>query len=270
MGVITISRGSYSMGKAVAEKVAAQLGYDVVSRDLLLAASERFHVPEIRLVRAIHDAPGILARLRHNKQSYLAFIQAALTERVSQDNVVYHGLAGHLLLWQIPGVLKVRITADLETRVANEMQREGISAREAREILLEDDRQRRKWTQSLHGFDPWDSNLYDLVIRIDRLTVDDAVDFICQTAQREGFRTNDKLLQTMKDLALACRIKADLAEDFPGLGVRSEYGNVIIYTKDKGHAGAALHKRLEAIRKTTSDIYNLEVHTVSSPPREAV
>ena len=270
MGVITISRGSYSMGKAVAEKVAEQLGYDVVSRDLLLSASERFGVPEIRLVRAIHDAPGILARLRHSKQSYLAFIQAALTERASQDNMVYHGLAGHLLLWQIPGVLKVRITADLETRVANEVQREGISAREAREILLEDDRQRRKWTQSLHGFDPWDSNLYDLVIRIGRLAVDDAVDMICQAAQREGFRTSDKLLQTMRDLALACRIKAELVEDFPALGVRSEYGNVIIYTKDKGHVGAALQKRLDAIRKATSGIYNLEVHSVASLPREAV
>ncbi len=270
MGVITISRGSYSMGKAVAEKVAEQLGYDVVSRDLLLSASERFHVPEIRLVRAIHDAPGILARLRHNKQSYLAFIQAALTERVCQDNVVYHGLAGHLLLWQIPGVLKVRITADLETRVVNEMQREGISAQEAREIIMEDDHQRRKWTQSLHGFDPWDSNLYDLVIRIDRLTVDDAADFICRAAQRDGFRTSEKLLQTMKDLALASRIKAELVENFPALGVKSEYGNVIIYTKDKGHAGTALHKRLEAIRKTADDIYNLEVHSVKSIPREAV
>jgi cytidylate kinase len=258
------------MGKAVAEKVADQLGYDVVSRDLLLSASERFHVPEIRLVRAIHDAPGILSRLRHSKQSYLAFIQAALTERVSHDNVVYHGLAGHLLLWQIPGVLKVRITADLETRVANEVEREGISAQEAREIILEDDHQRRKWTQSLHGFDPWDSNLYDLVIRIDRLTVDDAVDFICRTAKREGFRTNDKLLQTMKDLALASRIKTYLVEDFPAVGVKSEYGNVIIYTKDKGHVGTALQKRLEAIRKADSDIYNLEVHTVGSIPRETV
>jgi cytidylate kinase len=258
------------MGKAVAEKVADQLGYDVVSRDLLLSASERFHVPEIRLVRAIHDAPGILSRLRHSKQSYLAYIQAALTERVSRDNVVYHGLAGHLLLWQIPGILKVRITADLETRVANEVEREGISAQEAREIILEDDHQRRKWTQSLHGFDPWDSNLYDLVIRIDRLTVDDAVDFICRTAKREGFRTNDKLLQTMKDLALASRIKTYLVDNFPAVGVKSEYGNVIIYTKDKGHLGTALQKRLEAIRKADSDIYNLEVHSVGSIPREAV
>ena len=270
MGVITISRGSYSMGKAVAEKVAERLGYDVVSRSLLLSASERFHVPEIRLVRAIHDAPGILSRLSHSKQSYLAFIQAALTERASKDNIVYHGLAGHLLLWQIPGVLKVRITADLERRIANEMKREGISAREAREIILEDDDQRRKWTQSLHGLDPWDSSLYDLVIRVDRLSVDDAVDFICKAATLEGFRTTEKMRQKMEDLALACRIKADLVEDLPAVKVSCEYGNVIIYARDKGHAGAVLHGRLEAMHQAIGGIHHVEVHSISNAPREAV
>ena len=52
MSVITISRGSYSRGKEVAEKVAKQLGYECISRDILLEASEEFNIPEIRLIRA--------------------------------------------------------------------------------------------------------------------------------------------------------------------------------------------------------------------------
>lgn len=258
------------MGKAVAEKVAEQLGYAVISRDLLLDASERFHIPEIKLTRAIHDAPGILERFRHSKQSYLAYIRAALTERVSNDNVVYHGLAGHLLLKEIAGVLKVRITANLEKRVANEMQREGISDREARSIILKDDHQRRKWTKSLHGADPWDSNLYDLVICIDRLSQDDAVDFICRAADSEGFRTTDKTMRKMKDLALACRIKAELVEEFPSVGVTCQYGNVIVYSKEKGQGSAKLHKRLDVIRENSSGIYNLEIHSANSMPMDAV
>ena len=63
MPIITISRGSYSKGKAVAEKVAQKLGYECISRDIILEASEEFNVPEIKLIRAIHDAPGILDRL---------------------------------------------------------------------------------------------------------------------------------------------------------------------------------------------------------------
>lgn len=63
-------------------------------------------LPEIKLIRAIHDAPGILERFSHSKQSYLAYIRAALAQRISNDNVVYHGLAGHVMLKGISGVLK--------------------------------------------------------------------------------------------------------------------------------------------------------------------
>ncbi len=102
MAIITISRGSYSKGKEVAEKVAARLGFDCISREVLLEASKRFNIPEMLLKRAIHDAPSILDRLQHSKQAYIAYIRSALTQQVKRDNVVYHGLAGHILLKGVP------------------------------------------------------------------------------------------------------------------------------------------------------------------------
>ena len=269
MAIITISRGSYSMGVIVAEQVAQRLGYSVISRDLLLDASDRFHIPEFKLIRAIHDAPTILERFSHSKQAYLAYIRAALAERVKDGNVVYHGLAGHILLKNIEGVLKVRITADMNYRAAREAKREGISEQEARSILEKDDQQRRRWTKSVHGADPWDSSLYDLVIRIDRFKVDDAVDFICRAVESEGFRATGKSLQMINDMALACRVKAEIVDEFPSLGVTCQYGNVIIYTKDKSH-GSKLQKQLEAVRTKINGIYNLEIHSAATFPPDAV
>jgi cytidylate kinase len=269
MSIITISRGSYSMGVIVAEQVAQRLGYSIISRDLLLDASDRFHIPEIRLIRAIHDAPSILERFSHSKQAYLAYIRAALAERASGGNVVYHGLAGHILLKNIEGVLKVRITADMNYRAAREAEREGISVDEARSILEKDDQQRRRWTKSLHGVDPWDSSLYDLAIRIDHFKVDDAVEFICRAVESERFRETKKSLQMINDLALACKVKAEIVDEFPTLGVTCQYGNIIVYTKDKSH-GSKLHKHLEAVRGKFSGIYNLEIHSAAVFPPEAV
>lgn len=272
MAIITISRGSFSMGKAVAEEVAERLGYDLISREIILDASERYNIPEIKLARAIHDAPGILERYRHTAQPYIAYIRSALVERILTDNVVYHGLAGHLLLQDIPHVLKVRITADLEKRVKNEIDREGITEQLARNIITGDDRQRRKWTKSLYGVDPWDSSLYDLVIRIDKLTLEEAVDFICRAAAGGGFKASEEDLRKTRDLAIACRVKAMLVDDFPNIGVTSDYGNVLIYSKktDHGHGPDRLLKRLDEIRSSVDGIYNLEVHPGSAIPKDAV
>ena len=53
MSIVTISRGSYSRGKEVAETLAERLGYACVSRDILLETCEEFSIPEIRLVKAL-------------------------------------------------------------------------------------------------------------------------------------------------------------------------------------------------------------------------
>ena len=258
------------MGKAVAEKVAEKLNYRLISREVLLDASSRFNVPEIKLEKAIHDAPGILERYRHSRQSYVAYIRSALVERVAEDNVVYHGLAGHLLLTGIPHVLKVRITADMARRVAIVMERDGIPAEEARARIEEDDRQRRKWTHTLYDQDPWDASLYDLVVCIDKLTIDHAVDFICRAAAAEGFQASEKARRKTADMVVACRVKAALVDEFPNIGVTCEYGNVLLYFKGREQMSGKLAKRLEKIRETTEGVHHLETHAGAAMPADAV
>ena len=192
MSIITISRGSYSRGKKVAEKVASDMGYECISRDILLEASNEFNIPEIRLVRALHDAPSVLERFTHGKERYVSYIRKALLQHIQKDNVVYHGLAGHYFLLNFPNVLKVRIIADMEERVKEEVRRENISEEKARYILKKDDDERRKWGLWIYGIDTWDSRLYDMVLHIKNITVNDAAELICQAAQKTSFKTTSE------------------------------------------------------------------------------
>ena len=270
MAIITISRGSYSKGREVARKVAERLGYQVVSRDVLLDALEHFHIPEVKLVRAIHDAPSILDRFSHGRYRYLAYIRSALLQRAVADNLVYHGLAGHLLLKGVPHVLKVRIIADLDARVAAEMAREGIGQGQARELLVKDDAERRKWTQSLYGVDPWDASLYDLVIHIDKLGVDDAAYYIAHAAGLECFQTTPAARQKMDDLALACKVKAALAQaDCVDLAVTCEFGNVLVYGRQRDRRAHRLEEKIKPVVAAIPGINNLEVRTGQPVPPEA-
>ena len=270
MAIITISRGSYSKGKEVAEKVASRLGYKCISREVLLDASEHFHIPEIRLVRAIHDAPSILERFSRNRQAFISYIQCALIRYAKEDNVVYHGLAGHLILKGIPHVLKVRVIADLADRVQAEMEREKISKTEARTLLLKDDEERRKWTQTLYGADPRDSSLYDLVVHIHKLTIEDAVDIICDTVIREPFKTTKQAQQKIEDYAMASEMKAALSDSFDNIGVKSEYGNILVYAKGNDHHIQRIRKKAKEIANKMEGVNDLEVHATQKLPPKSV
>ena len=209
MAIITISRGSYSRAKEIAETLAQELGYACISREILLEASEEFNIPEIKLVRAIEDAPSILDRFTQGKERYLAYIRAAMLKHAQKDNVVYHGIGGNFLLQGIPHVLKVRIVADLDDRVADEMKREGISVSEAREIIQKDDEERRRWALYLYGADPWDPMLYDLVIHLQTVTMNDAVSIIKHMVQLPSFQTTPQSQQLIDNLVLLARLQVE-------------------------------------------------------------
>jgi hypothetical protein len=119
----------------------------------------------------------------------------------------------------VPHVLKVRVLSDMEDRVRLEAERKNIDAEEARRILEKDDEERRKWSQRLYGIDTADPSLYDLVVHIKQLTVDDAVDLICDCVSKELFKTTTESQRMIEDLALSADIQKALMDVGPDIAV---------------------------------------------------
>ncbi len=262
MSIITISRGSYSRGKEVAEGVAEKLGYECISRDFIIEASGEFNVPEVKMVRAVHDAPSILERLGTSKKRYIAYFESAMLNKMKEDNKVYHGLAGHFFLQDISHVLKVRIISDMEDRVALEMAREGISAKEARRILKKDDEERRKWGMSLYGIDTNDPSLYDMVLHIRTVRVEDAVDVICHTVGLEHFQLTEESRKILADKALAASVKVKLIDEYSNAQVTADDGNVKVNIEGLAGQEDSIRKKVKELASDVPGVENLTVNVV--------
>jgi cytidylate kinase len=259
MAIITISRGSYSKGKEVAEKVASKLGYKCIAREVIINASKEFNIPEVKLLWAIHDAPSILDRFTYGKERFISYFQTTLLKAVQGDNVVYHGLAGHFILKDVAHALKVRIIADLEERVRIEMAREGVSENEARLTLKRDDEERRKWSRALYGIDTSDSSLYDMVIHISRVTVDDAVEIICRAVELDSFKTTYESQKALDDLVIAAEVKSALIELKPDIQVYAKDGAVYVGTKSMLVQESDLVAEIERIAAGIPGVKKVEV-----------
>jgi cytidylate kinase len=264
MAIITISRGSHSKGTEIAEKVAQRLGYECVSREVLLAASEHFNIPEVKLIRALHDAPSVLDRFSQGKQRYVAFIEEAFLERMQKDNVVYHGLAGHFFLRGVSHALKVRILADPTDRIRFVMDRDRVSKEEARRIIEKDDHERHKWAMSLYGIDTSDASLYDLVIHVRKISPDDAVDLICHTAQLPGFQTTPESQKAMDDLVLAAQVKSAIIDRWPELSISADNGTVTVRIDAPLIQEHSIREELTPHIKKVPGVREARVHVVPS------
>jgi len=252
MSIITISKGSYSYGTEVAEKLAEKLGYECVSREVLLDASHKFNIPEIKLVKAIEDPPSFLDRLFLGKEKYIAYVRSAFLKRIEKDNIVYHGFAGHFFVRNVPNVCKIRIIADMEYRIRKVVDQEGVSAASAKKIIERIDDARRKWGLHLYGIDTSDADLYDMVFKVDNMNAENVIGIIAHTVQLPCFQISPGARGFLHDLSLEYEIKAHLVEKFPTTRYASAKDGmvtVIIETtlKDKEKVGTEMEGILKGI-----------------------
>lgn len=219
MSIVTISRGPYSQGKKVAEALAEELNYECISREILVEASRYFNIPEVKLARALHDAPSIFDHFQVGRQQYLEYFKSTFFDHMLRDNIVYHGHAGHFFLQKISHVLKVRLNAHLNDRMHEEMKRENCSEEEALQQLKNDDLARQRWSMQMYGKDCRDSRLYDIVLYVDALSVSDIVDILAKTVRKEHFRQTAASHEELRKRSLEAVVKAMAAPVSPGAEV---------------------------------------------------
>jgi cytidylate kinase len=211
MSVITISRGSFSGGKMLAECLSQSLGYRCIDRDVIVQRAACREVSAQELQDAFEKPPSFFDRFQHKRYLYLVLIQAALTEEVRTGKAVYHGNAGHLLLKGAPNILRVRIIAPLEFRLKMAQARLKLGREAALEYIRKVDQERKKWTQYLYGVDWADPRLYDIVVNLELVETSEACDIVSTLARQKSFAFEPWCEAAMNDLTLASQVRAQLA-----------------------------------------------------------
>ena len=271
MSIITISRSFCSKGKVIAEKLAKELGYECISREILIETSDQFNVPEIKLAKAIHDSPSFFEKFTHSKQKYISFINAALLNHLKNDNIVYHGLAGHFFLQNIPHVLKIRAMSTMEDRITEEIMRENMTESAARQKLIDDDKQRHNWSTYVYGIDTTDPELYDMVLNLKLMSVDDCVSIIKNTVKLNSFQPTQESLDILEDMALAASIKATIAEKYSDAVVDSVSGAVTVTITHSASKPEKIKEDIQSTIKNIQGVKRINIHVKSSSmPRTAM
>ena len=213
MSVIAISRGSLSATKKLAEGLKAILGYKIISREEVIETAEKYGIKETGLGdRDIMEAhpPGYWHNRSDERMHYLTCFKMALLDYAVEGSIIYHGNLAHILLNEVPFVLRVRVNSPLVNRVKLLMEEERISKEAAIEKIKNTDYKRRKWTQFLYDAEIIDPIFFDLVLNLDRISIDDAIEMVVNEVKKESFQPSDDSLKILKDLHLASIAKTYL------------------------------------------------------------
>jgi cytidylate kinase len=231
MQIIAISRGSQSYGEQFAKKLAAKLGYLCIGREEILEEATRFRIPIGKIETAIIKPYSFSEELALELEHYKALATSILCEKSLNNNIVYHGRTGHLLLPGIDHILKIRVIADMESRIEQVMQKLLLPRNKAKQYIDQLEQDRKKWVKQYYNVD-WDvSTLYDFILNLSHMSVENAATAICAMAQLPEFQATPANIKSLQDLYLASRARLLLIRDkrTSSMNVKIRANNGIVY-----------------------------------------
>lgn len=213
MQIICISEGSHSHGAEFAQALAAKLDYECISRKQLLEEATKRRIPIGKLEMAIVNPRIFTDKLALELEHYKALATSILCEKALKNNIVYHGRTGHLLLPGITHILKIRIETDTENRIKYVVENLKLSREKAKLYIDQVDQDRRKWVRTFYKTE-WDVfHLYDLILNLSYMSINNASTAVCSMAQLPEFQETPYTVHALKDLYLASKAHLLLFSD---------------------------------------------------------
>lgn len=193
--IVTISN-EYGCGAlAIAQRVASELGYEYVDRQLPVVVAKRLSVsPEAveasedtgrtlgeRWITSLERATPELAQASMAEdfdEEMLHAVQAAVREYASHGNVVLVGRGAAVILGERPDVMRVFMYAPRGWRIAHIEQSMGVDTKTAQAEVDRVDRARTAYLRDWYGAEFGDPHAHDLCIDTSRMSERGSADLI--------------------------------------------------------------------------------------------
>ncbi len=222
MPMIAMTREMGSLGKDVATGVAARCGKRVVYHEIIEPIASKMRLRKSHVERFLDGKSGIWERLTTDKTSLSIFTADETFKFLRDDSTgVIRGWGAVHLLKSVPHVIRVRVCAPLETRIARMMERLATDSREAVESEIQLSEEAHSAITKRHFGVNWrDPELYDLVLSTERLSVDECVEEVESLMKRQCFQETPESVRLAHDLSLEWSVRSALRRDPRTAGTR--------------------------------------------------
>ena len=260
MPIITIFSGGFCQTEPVVREVIARTGYrHPTDDDIVAEASRRSEMTQSKIKRAFSAKTSVFNKYTLEKERSLAYIKLAVADLISTDNALTTCFSGQLIPAAISHTLRVCLIAPQKYRIEAAAEQQGISLREAANIVQRHEEDCSFWIDSLFGkHDPWDPALYDIVIPVDKLPVQDAAALIVDNAGKDILRPTTESKQALQDFRLAAETEAALVQQGHSVEVSAKNGAIMITINKHVLRLNRLQEELKSIAEPIAGVKSVE------------
>jgi cytidylate kinase len=246
MPVIAMNQEMGSQGKFVAEKLAEELGLEIVRHEIIDHVAQKMHLRKSALQRFLEGKAGLLERWGTDEASLALFKVEEILELAAKGNVIIRGWGATHVLRPIPHIPCVRVGAPFATRLKWLMNSLGTDDEDmVAEEIRHSDAAHRANMQHQFGVGWGEPMQYDITLNTERLSVATCVEMIKELLKRPEFKETPESRTKLANLTLEYHVRAALRAHARTADVK------ILITADGGKV------RLEGISASTEERHDI-------------
>jgi CheY-like chemotaxis protein len=262
MPIITIFSGGFCQEESIVREVMARTGCrHIRDADIVAEASRLSAMAASKIKRAFSSKTSVFNKFTLEKERSLAYIRLAVADLITTDNAVITCFSGQLIPAHISHTLRVCLIAPKKYRIAAAA-RQGISEKEAARLVQRREEDCSFWVDSLFSNgDPWDPILYDIVIPVDKMSLQDAATLIADNAGRDIIRQTADSKRALEDFRLAARTEAALVRQGHTVEVSAKDGAITLTINKHVLRLNRLQEELKSIAAPIAGVKSVETKT---------
>lgn len=261
MSVITLFSGSYCLGDQLVAMLQQQVQYSVITdADIVAKAAGMSAISQKKIENILINKPSIFNNITHEKERSLAWLKLAMAETLlAADNTLIFGLTGHLVPDEITHVLRVCLIADMNYRVLQAGKENQMGEKEASSQIHKQDKEKAAWTDTLFSQpDPWSASLYDLVIPVDKTSLEEAVSLMVENLRSEVIQPTTASKKAEHDFLLAAQVEVELSKEGHFVSVSARDGAVTLTIHQNVLLLSRLEEELKSIAGAVDGVKSIE------------
>jgi cytidylate kinase len=211
MPVIAMNQEMGSQGKLVAEKLAEELGLEIVRHEIIDHVAQKMHMRKSALQRFLEGKSGLLERWGTDEASLALFKVEEILDLAAKGNVIIRGWGATHILRPIPHIPCVRVGAPFATRLKWVMDSLGTDDEDmVAEEIRHSDAAHRANMQHQFGVGWGEPMQYDITLNTERLSVETCVEMIKALLKRPEFEETPESRAKLANLTLEYHTRAAL------------------------------------------------------------
>lgn len=214
MPVIALTQGMGSLAQDIAEQLARELNIATLQHEVAERVADKMHVSKSLISRLRAGKAGPIERLTADREAMALYSAEEVLEAAARGNVVLRGWGATCLLRPVAHVPCIRIMRPLAQRVQWLMEELGTDDVELAESeIRRSDEANAARMHDQFGVNWGDPVLFDMVLNVDRLSVDCCVQQIKALAARPEFAETEASRAKLLGMALQTRVRSALRAD---------------------------------------------------------